>query len=420
MFFFTFLPIRSKINHEIFSSEGIFMSAFLPVMFCLVYFTSYITRINYGAVIAEVILDLGITKGEAGLAVTGCFIFYGLGQPIVGWLGDRIAPKHLITIGLLGTAICNGFASMQKLPSVIAVIWCFNGFFQSMIWPPLVRIMAETMSGDSYRKTCVNVITAANAGTVLVYLAAPMLIRIGTWRLILILPSAIAVLTALIWLLFVKAGQTSKMTPKTDPKSGSMSIGRLSAMSGIPFILCAILLQGFLKDGITTWMPSYINESFSLGTGISILTTTVLPVFAIICVRISAKVYDRCRKNELIASILFFGIASVSCILLYLNDHQIVISVVLMAIICGCSHAVNQMLISNMPVRYTPYGRVSTISGVFNAFTYVGSSLSAYGFAALADRYGWKPLILVWAFCSVGGTVMCVMNLKKWTGFIVH
>jgi len=65
------------------------MSAFLPVIFCLVYFTSYITRINYGAVLAEVILDLGITKGEAGLAVTGCFIFYGLGQPIVGWLGDR-------------------------------------------------------------------------------------------------------------------------------------------------------------------------------------------------------------------------------------------------------------------------------------------------------------------------------------------
>ena len=189
-------------------------------------------------------------------------------------------------------------------------------------------------------------------------------------------------------------------------------------MSGVPLIFFAIVLQGFLKDGITTWMPSYINESFSLGTGVSILTTTVLPVFAIICVRISAKVYDRCQKNELIASILFFGVAAVSCVLLYLNFDRIVISVALMAIICGCSHAVNQMLISNMPVRYAPYGRVSTMSGFFNAFTYVGSSLSAYGFAALADRFDWKLLVVVWAVCAVGGTLMCVMNLKRWTRFI--
>lgn len=396
------------------------MASFLPLIFCLVYFTSYITRINYGAVIAEVVLDLGITKGQAGLAVTGCFIFYGLGQPIVGWLGDRVPPKRLITVGLIGTAICNLAASMQDSPNAIALIWCFNGFFQSMIWPPLVRIMAETMSGDAYRKTCVNVITAANAGTVFVYMIAPLLIRIGSWRLLLLLPAIAAISVALIWHLFVKAGRSAKIATKQTKSvvDNSLSTRQLSVLSGVPFILCAIVLQGFLKDGITTWMPSYINESFSIGTGISILTTTVLPIFAIICVRISAKVYDRCKKNELTASILFFGIASVSCILLYLCFDQIVVSVILMAIICGCSHAVNQMLISNMPVRYAPYGRVSTMSGFFNAFTYVGSSLSAYGFAALADCFGWKPLVLVWTVCAVGGTVMCAVNLKRWTRFV--
>ena len=45
---------------------------------------------------------------------------------------------------------------------------------------------------------------------------------------------------------------------------------------------------------------------------------------------------------------------------------------------------------------------------------------TALGFLSGLGVGGWKPLILVWAFCSVGGTVMCVMNLKKWTGFIVH
>lgn len=417
------------------------MQSFFPILFCMVYFTSYITRINYGAVISEVILDLGITKGAAGLAVTGCFITYGLGQPFVGWLGDHVPPKYIITAGLIGTSICNFAASGQNSPYVIAVIWCINGFCQSMMWPPLVRIIAETMPADNYRKTCVNVITAANLGTVLVYLTAPILIRFGSWRMILILPACIAVTVALIWQIFVKAGTSARTAVTTGAKADStaksgvngsnaiapgasdsdtaaLSTANLCILSGVPFILGAIILQGLLRDGITTWMPSYINEAFSLGTGISILTTTILPLFAIACVRLSAKVYSRCKNNELIASILFFAVAAICCLLLYLCFDRIMISILLMAVICGCTHAVNQMLISNMPVRYAPFGRVSTMSGFFNAFTYIGSALSAYGFAVLADHFGWKPLVLIWTLCSGVGTLLCIANLKRWTAFI--
>lgn len=408
------------------------MQSFLPILFCMVYFTSYITRINYGAVISEVILDLGITKGAAGLAVTGCFITYGLGQPFVGWLGDHVPPKYIITAGLIGTSICNFAASVQSSPYIIAAIWCINGFCQSMMWPPLVRIIAETMPADNYRKTCVNVVTAANLGTVIVYMVSPALIQFGSWRMILVLPACIAITVALVWQIFVKAGTSAHIAATAaDTKGGAntaksgasgasapVSTASLCILSGVPFILGAIVLQGLLRDGITTWMPSYISEAFSLGTGISILTTTILPLFAIACVRLSAKVYSRCKNNELIASILFFAIAAVCCLLLYLCFDRILISVFLMAVICGCTHAVNQMLISNMPVRYAPFGRVSTMSGFFNAFTYIGSALSAYGFAALAEILGWKTLVLIWALCAGAGTLLCIVNLKRWTAFI--
>ena len=194
-FFFTFHRIRPKISHENDFSEVIVMSAFLP---------------------------------------------------IVGWLGDRVPPKYLITVGLLGTACCNALASIQHLPSVIALIWCFNGFFQSMIWPPLVRIMAEAMSGDAYRKTCVNVITAANAGTVFVYMIAPLLIRIGSWRWLLMLPAFAAVAVACIWQIFVKAGRTANVVrtaqastgdrPSGSSATASLSAKQLSLMSGVPLI----------------------------------------------------------------------------------------------------------------------------------------------------------------------------------------
>ncbi len=53
------------------------------ILCCLVYFVSYITRINYQASISAIITDLGITKDLASIAVTGSFITYGLGQIII-------------------------------------------------------------------------------------------------------------------------------------------------------------------------------------------------------------------------------------------------------------------------------------------------------------------------------------------------
>lgn len=45
---------------------------------CLVYFTSYFTRINYGAVLVEIIRDLEITKDVGSIAVAGSFITYSV------------------------------------------------------------------------------------------------------------------------------------------------------------------------------------------------------------------------------------------------------------------------------------------------------------------------------------------------------
>ena len=67
----------------------------------LTYFCSYLTRINYAAVMVEVISSEGVSRVEASAALTGLFIFYGAGQLVSGYLGDRLAPQKLVFSGLL-------------------------------------------------------------------------------------------------------------------------------------------------------------------------------------------------------------------------------------------------------------------------------------------------------------------------------
>lgn len=54
----------------------------LVILFTLTYMVSYITRINYGAIVAELESIPGMTRNQLSLALTGSFITYG---------GDRLS-----------------------------------------------------------------------------------------------------------------------------------------------------------------------------------------------------------------------------------------------------------------------------------------------------------------------------------------
>ncbi len=58
----------------------------------LIYFASYVTRINLAAVIQEIITDTGFGKSELAVVLVCLSVTYGLGQIVNGYLGDRIKP----------------------------------------------------------------------------------------------------------------------------------------------------------------------------------------------------------------------------------------------------------------------------------------------------------------------------------------
>ena len=101
-----------------------------------------------------------------------------------------------------------------------------------------------------------------------------------------------------------------------------------------------------------------------------------------------------------------------SVALLFMFSSSAAVTVLLMAIMSGCMHGVNLMLISIFPLRFKKYGRISTVSGILNALTYLGSALSAYGIAALSDHFGWKQTVLSWAVLSFLGMAMCTASVK--------
>ena len=105
--------------------------------------------------------------------------------------------------------------------------------------------------------------------------------------------------------------------------------------------MLSIILQGMLRDGITTWMPTYITETYHLQTGASILTTVVLPIFSVLSISAASWLQAKVN-NDLTASTLLFALACVSGVALYLfGGSGAAVSVVCMMLITGCMHGLS-------------------------------------------------------------------------------
>ncbi len=403
-------------------------SAFIVFVCAGAYFTSYLTRVNYKAVLAEIIASEGLAKDAASAALTGLFIVYGLGQLLSGWLGDRVNPKYLMCSGLIIASVMNLLLPLSKDAAVTTAIWCVNGFGQALMWPPIVKEMNNYLSEEQFLTASVRVSWGSNLATVLLYLLSPLVISAFEWRTVFYGCGVIGLFATI----FVWAGLTKiekrygKVEPsrsfhrespaERDPQAPSYTPFVVSLLC---FIIVAIILQGMLRDGIDTWMPSYVTEVFDLPTSVSILSGVVFPVFSTISYELAKLVYKKILKNEMLCAGSFFALCGVCSVLLPLfRESSPAVSVFLFALAVGSMHAVNLVVTCYVPRRFRKFGNISTISGVTNFATYVGSALSTYGFAALIQKRGWNSAITSWIIIASLGLAACTAIFFPWRKFL--
>ena len=381
------------------------------LLLMVVYTASYLTRINFGAVVLEMAQDTGWSNELLSMALTGSFITYGVGQLISGALGDRFQPRNLVLIGLTVSGIMNAAIPFCHTAAAMTVIWCINGFCQSLLWPPLVKFMVSMFSAQEYPRVTMLVALGSPIGTMLVYLAAPLWIGFWGWQSVFWICALCGWAVALLW--FVRAPRIETQQRRSDLPAESKG-SFFSPM--LLMILLAILMQGTLRDGVATWMPSYVSESYGLGSQASIFTGVLMPLFSIGCYQASSMVYRRFPGNPPLCAGGFFGVAAVSSLLLVLVAGKYVLgSVFFMALLTGCMHGANLMLIGMIPAFYRQSGRVSFVSGLLNACTYVGSALSTYGVAWLSERAGWSAALHTWAVCALLGFAFCMCSAPLWS-----
>lgn len=382
-------------------------------LFSMTYMVSYITRTNFGAIISEMESATEFSRSLISMAITGSFITYGVGQIVSGIIGDFFSPKKLLSIGLLVSVLMNFLIPFCNSPYLMALVWSVNGFAQSFMWPPLITLMTYLLNEEDYKKNVVKISWGSSFGTIAIYLISPLLIMLLSWKAVFFFASVCGIIMLFFWNKYSYDIDRKPMDKTQEKEQTGSKTGFFSAVLAV--VMIVIVLQGTLRDGVQTWMPSYISDEYNLGNEISILSGVILPIFTILVYNITSKLYRTKLKNPLLCAGIIFGIGAIAAVGLYLfTGKSAFVSVLMCAVLTGCMHGVNLMLVSMLPAFFGKTGKVSSVTGLLNSCTYIGSAISTYGVAVLSERFDWGITLIVWCAIAIVGTLVCFLCVKPW------
>ncbi len=386
----------------------------------LVYFTGYLTRINFASIIQSVVSETGFSKSALSAIPVCLFVAYAVGQVVNGRLGDKIAPQGLILCGLASSTVINVvFPFCSSSIVLMCVLWAINGFVQAMLWPPIIQIMVRTMSEQEYNSNVALLTIGSTGAKVAIFLLAPVVISFGGWKSVMLISAGFGAMTTASFFLCRGRIQMQPL-PSCDPTEKQSKGFRLPRASVMPilFIFLAIILHGMLRDGLDTWMPSYLVEVFRFSDSSAIFSRVFLAIFGVISIMLSRRIYDRFFKNEIACAAWLFGFSTLAALVLFVGFNAgAVLTIVMMMLISGIQCGINLMLISYVPKRFRHYGGISTITGLLDAFAYVGSAASTYGVAVIAEKLGWHFTTGTWLGISALGLLCVLIAAKPWQRF---
>ena len=389
----------------------------------LVYCVSYIGRLNYSSAMAQIISERILTASQAGFISMAYFFAYGIGQMINGYLGDRVNPKRMIFLGLLCSGLANIAMGISHSAVWMALSWGANGYFQAMIWAPIIRIFAEMLHGEDRVNCSVNIVSSQIIGTLLSYLISAGVLAVASWPGVFIAAAILLAAASLLWSIGFwdvcrhgeTAGEGTGIKERPGQKEGKAqnSFRQLMISSGILTLLIPIMVHGMLKDGVTSWVPTYISESFGITASFSVLLTSILPVINLSGAYLARFIYRRTRERIGLSVFVFFTAATAGLLLLCTaGSLSSILTACFLAVITASMMAVNTLVVNIYPLRFRRHGRVSGVSGFLNAMAYLGTAISTFTIGLMVEYRGWQATIYVWLAVTVVAGLLCLLFVR--------
>lgn len=383
----------------------------LGILCSIAYLACYFAK-NILSVVSPSMIDQGIYSVQyIGKLSTANMFFYAIGQLINGIIGDKITAKYMISCGLFMTGICNIVISVSDKNYLVLIAYSMIGFFLSMLYAPMTKVIAENTHPTHAYKCCLGLEFAAIfgvpiAGIVSLFFEWNIAFAVAGITLILVGISSFILFT------FFENKNIVKYTFKSKEAKNKSAVKTLIKHGIIKFTFISVL-TGIVRTSVVFWIPTYLSQYLGFSTARATTLFTVMTCIQSATPYINiAMIYEKLLKRNMNQMLLLMFFLSTSSFIMMRMITLPILNVLFLLVAVISAQGASSMLWSVYCPSLKDTGMVSTATGYLDFISYGAAALANLLFANAVAQIGWGNLILVWAALMFIGIIISYSKTK--------
>lgn len=365
----------------------------------LTYALFYLGRVNFSVVLPGLAKALDISRAEVGALGTAFFWVYGIGHFVSGEVGSHVSPFRLVCGGLLIIALANIFFAFQTSLLIMLILWGINAVGQSAGWAPMFRILAERLDRAHIRRVSTVMPFSYVVGTAVTWAFVGAIATGRDWQIAFWLPGLLTLLVLAFWW---KAGFDAPVS-----NSSGLDLARIGVeLRQIWFLMVAAALVGFVFNGMTIWLPTYILDTGLIAEGAVGALAAAMQVAAIAGL-IVARYRVMRSVRVFVTAVQMFAAAGIAFLLMTATSGQLALLIITLGLIM--LNGAFGLTVSSMPLLLAGSGRASSITGSVNMMSNLFGGVAGFAIGALVETSGWSAAFATW------GAALLVAALLIWS-----
>lgn len=325
--------------------------------------------------------DLGITFTQSGGIAAVSLIVFAVMQIPAGWLADRLGPKRMFTLGLVGVlAMTCAFAVLDSY-ALILVTQAASGFFRSLVFIPGMLLITYEFAADR-RATAMGLYVAGGfSSNVFLSIAGPLLVDDLGWRMIFMICGAAGILVVIGYVLLGGPGPSPK-------GASSLPLRALIGLMRSPVMWAAGWLQIArfgVANGVIFWLPTILVVDHGMTLVQAGLIAAMASLLTAPANALGGYVSDRLRAP--------LGMITVSLIILTFS--LLAVATVVDPILLCVAIAVQAVFVQvyfgplfALPPRFLGSATTALANGYSNLMANIGGLSAAWGLGVVRDATG--------------------------------
>lgn len=222
----------------------------------------YMDKSMISTAVLPITKEFNLDPGQVGMIMSFFFLGYSLMQIPGGWLADKIGAKKVLMLSLAIISIFSfAFGAVSSL-MLFMVIRFFAGLGHGGYPPSCSKSIADNFPKE--RRTFIQslILSTSGIGGILAFTLGANLIS-ANWRYAYVALGSLFAIALVLVALFVPNQVVHKKTAKE--KQDSIKFSQIITNRNVLVLFVAMLLLNFLLYGNMSWLPSFLDNKFTLG-----------------------------------------------------------------------------------------------------------------------------------------------------------